>query len=490
VRVWIQDQAEAREMSITGTLTATHRRISVLLLLGVLAVYLSNFRAHDSGDTRPARYLPISLLREGDFDLDEFPALFHSPTSRGPDGVTPYNLVNVNGRHYSKFPVGTAILALPVYIIPVLAGMGPESLWLPHVEALAAALIVSFSVLFFFWTVREFIAERWALVAALVYAFGTSSFSLSSQALWQHGPGQFFLTLALLSFVRARANAQYWILAGFALGAAIVVRPTNLLLTLPLGLYLLHRHRGQIWRVAVGAAPPLLLLKVYNYLHFGSPLESGYTLGVDAAGSEHLLSTPLLEGLAGLLISPGRGLFVYSPVLLFAVVGAYRLWRTGDWFWRYLILAPILLVLGHGKLAAWWGGWCYGPRYLAEATPFLCLLLFPILEELPRRRVVAVTFAVLLLFSVGAHGIGALGYNGSWDANPDVNENTHRLWSVRANPIIEYVRHAYWNVGEILHRLRRSPSAREPSLPDARSRPLRLQDRARSQGRSVVQDYG
>lgn len=441
-------------MSIIETLTSTRRRTSILLFLFVLAVYLANLRAHDSGDTRPARYLPISILRDADFDLNEFAALFDPRTSRGPDGETPYNLVNVNGRYYSKFPVATAVLALPVYALPVLAGMGPESPWLPQVEALAAALIVAFSVLFFYWTVRELTEERWALLVTLTYAFGTSSLSLSSQALWQHGPGQFFLTLALLCFVRARTNARYWILAGFAVGAAVAVRPTNALLVLPLGLYLLHRHARQVWLVATGAIAPILLLKMYNLLHFGSPLESGYTLGIDAAGDSHLLATPLLEGLAGLLLSPGRGLLVYSPIFLLVVIGAYRLWRTGDWLWRYVLFAPALLLLGQSKLAAWWGGWCYGPRYLAEATPFLCLLLFPIVEELPRRRALASVFALLLLFSIVVHGIGALGYNGSWDANPDVNSNTHRLWSIPDNPIFGYTRHAYWNVGAIFDRLR------------------------------------
>ena len=32
-------------------------------------------------------------------------------------------------------------------------------------------------------------------------------------------------------------------------------------------------------------------------------------------------SAPLVEGVAGLLVSPNRGLLVYTPIMLFALIG-------------------------------------------------------------------------------------------------------------------------------------------------------------------------
>ena len=49
---------------------------SFLLFLVVLLVYVANGRSIGAGDTLPARYLPFSLLRERNFDLDEFPVLY------------------------------------------------------------------------------------------------------------------------------------------------------------------------------------------------------------------------------------------------------------------------------------------------------------------------------------------------------------------------------------------------------------------------------
>lgn len=42
----------------------------------VFCIYIGNGRVIGSSDTLPARYLPLSILREFDFDLDEFPFLY------------------------------------------------------------------------------------------------------------------------------------------------------------------------------------------------------------------------------------------------------------------------------------------------------------------------------------------------------------------------------------------------------------------------------
>ena len=109
----------------------------------------------------------------------------------------PYFLRYHNGHYLSAYPPGPALLALPIYVIPVMAGMSPTSPWVPTLEKLAATLITALSVLFLFWTLKEVVTERRALMITSVYAFDTSSFSISSQALWQHGPSQFCLALSL-----------------------------------------------------------------------------------------------------------------------------------------------------------------------------------------------------------------------------------------------------------------------------------------------------
>jgi hypothetical protein len=64
-----------------------------------------------------------------------------------------------------------------------------------ELEKLAATLITALSVLLLFFAIRRMAQDRIAWFIALIYAFGTSGFNISSQALWQHGPSQLFLTL-------------------------------------------------------------------------------------------------------------------------------------------------------------------------------------------------------------------------------------------------------------------------------------------------------
>ena len=73
-----------------------------------MIVYLVNGSTQHAGDTVPARYLPLSILREGNFDLNEFSFLYR-------EGKL-YYLALVHNRHVSEYPVGPALLALPVFL--------------------------------------------------------------------------------------------------------------------------------------------------------------------------------------------------------------------------------------------------------------------------------------------------------------------------------------------------------------------------------------
>lgn len=67
-----------------------------------------------------------------------------------------------------------------------------------------------------------------------------------------------------------------------------------------------------------------------------------------------LWSTPLLQGLAGLLLSPGRGLLVYSPIFVLSIVGAAIAWRRGgDPLLRALSVGIALTVVVYARWVSW-----------------------------------------------------------------------------------------------------------------------------------------
>lgn len=129
---------------------------------------------------------------------------------------------------------------------------------------------------------------------------------------------------------------------------------------------------------AVGAGVGLGIAVLHNGVRFGTLSETGY--GAEASRFTY----PLLAGLAGLLVSPGKGLLVLSPLLLLlpaALVALERRGRRADALLPLLALAPYLL------LGRWWhyeiGMW--GMRFQFYLVPLylaLVLVAYPRLGRL------------------------------------------------------------------------------------------------------------
>jgi hypothetical protein len=408
---------------------------SLLLVVLVAAVYLANGRQIGAGDTAPARVLPWALMHSASANLDAYPMLYTGAMERVAllDGV-PYFLRYEGGHYRSAYGVGPALFALPVFAAPILAGVEPDSPWAVRLEKLAAALITALSVAVLHGALRPLLPARWALAFALVYAFATSSWSISSQALWQHGPSQLCIALVLYGLVHGLTRGAWPAWIGAAMSAAALIRPTNALLLLPLAAWIVAVQRRRAARFVAAAVIPLVVFALLDM----PPLTSAGIGRTSAPPWALFVQTPWLEGLAGVLASPSRGLFVYSPVLLFSVWGMAAAWRSGSAPLRALIIGVVLVVLTVAKWFIWWGGRSYGPRLLADLTPVLCFFLFPVAAALRRSGLLAGIFWTLVTASVGAHALGAFFYDGSWEAAAAAEGRAPDLWSWSRGPLAFY----------------------------------------------------
>lgn len=109
---------------------------------------------------------------------------------------------------------------------------------------------------------------------------------------------------------------------------------------------------------------------VYNFIRTGSPL-------VPATASEqywrgsNALTGDAGHGLYGLLISPNRGVFLFCPVLLFALAIPF-VWRRLQDDQRILLACFAAGTAGYMLLIARvqnWGAFGWGPRYLVPVLP-------------------------------------------------------------------------------------------------------------------------
>jgi len=416
------------------------------VVLTCFAVHTANFRELGLADTYPATLLPASLLRGQGFTFDGFDRLFDEPA---PGGFVTLRrqlewtnvLYRVNGRYRSAYPVGAALLAVPVYALPVAFGM------LRHFDdyriagKVTASLLVALSSGFLFLSLLRFTRLRVALLLTATYAFGTTTWVIASQALWQHGPALFCLSLAIWAALRLDERGSPWDAALVSVAAAFAVfcRPQDALGALSIGLYATWR-RPRLWLpLAVPALVVLAGLVLYNVGIFGT-LYGGYgaIYTSPAHGWRHLdvhsvFTYPWQDGLAGLLVSPGKGLFFYSPVCVAALTALFVLAASPRFplarafvFW----VVGTLYVLSKNQI--WWGGTSYGPRYLTELMLPLVLALGMLWPRLEGHAVIRAAIWTAAGFGVLVQALGAFTWECGWHLFPGwLDYRPDRIWDFR-----------------------------------------------------------
>ena len=404
-------------------------------------------RGLSSGDCAPARLLPFSILREGNLTLDEFylQNTLSDNVSGADSSQTPYFAVEQHGHLFSQYPVVLPIIITPLYLPVVLlldtaTPVGVDTPVVKGMEKLSASLIATLSVIFVYLALQELCAPRSALWLALLYAFGTNTWTISSQALWQHGLSELSLSLMMYAFLKSRRRETWLVLAGLGAAFATANRPPNIVFASLALLYVWRYHYPALARFLVFPGLIASLLFIYNVNTFGT-LIGGYG-HVYSLTKEPLWLSPL-AGLLGTLLSPSRGLFVYMPFTLFSLYGCMCLWlRPTAPLLTYMSLGVLCQIFLYSSFHMWWGGHSFGPRFLTDVAPFLCFFLVPVLPTF-RRRVVWIPFLGAVCLSVSIQVTGAFFYPaGSWDATP-VNVDTHpeRLWDWHDTQIRRSLQH-------------------------------------------------
>jgi hypothetical protein len=403
---------------------------TLALFLAAWAVYNLNCRPITSGDTVPAALLPFAVVLDGTLNFDRYAdGMAHLYNNN------PYFLRCKEGHAYSRYPIVVPLLISPAYLpLRLVAGIRDwplsklivlarvlEKIW---ASAIAAASVTALWVL-----LRRLTERKYALLLALVFGFATNTWSTSSQALWQHGMCQLTIIHSLLFLERFLASGSRWAgaLAGLFAALGLGIRPTNALFFAISCVVLLIFSRDRRTVLASFGGFGLLMgggLAYYNLYVFGS-LTGGY--------ADESLGGAFLAGLASMTLSPSNGLLVYSPVVLFALAGMVLCFRPAAIPLRAILLISTgffwsLLIL-YSHYPVWWGGACYGPRYMTDAMPATVLLMAPLLPLLKRSRPARTAFAAAAVFSLAVQLVGVFCY--PLGERPD-----RSLWDWKHNPIV------------------------------------------------------
>ena len=425
--------------------------IAWALFILLLCIYHSDGYFQMTSDVIANIYLPVSLLNEGSlsFSPKEFPFMFmHDDNVQKQNGkferllkteavspgqgVFPTHYLTKSrypGVYVNSYGFGAGLTALPVFALIKIFDpdytKDPELLW--RAGKLVASLCVAGSAALLFLTACFFLERRYACLIALAYGLGTGVWSTTSQTLWQQGPNVLFLALGAWALVKSRQTRGFstaW--CGAALGLAVLCRPTSAFAVIAVAGYLAVGRRKELFKFILGGIPIAAALLGYNLYYFGDPFfmgqaeTSGKLLALAGTGSSKLWQTPLWQGVTGVLFSPARGVFIYSPFLLFALPSAYILYQDD----RYRVLTPFFLaalamIAITFKWYSWWGGWSYGSRLVVDAMPLLTLMLIPGMAYIAGKKWISTVFTATLIWSIGVQALGAFSYDVvGWNNRP------------------------------------------------------------------------
>ncbi len=415
-----------------------------VFLLTVLVFLMAP--VNQSLDSRYSLMVSQNLIDRGSFRLNDIPGLaeqFPYYRSKG-------NFELVNGNFYYLFPNASSLLSVPyVAAMNLFDGnvINPDGTFNTPLEVrlqrgLASLLMATLAAVIFM-TSRLWLPVGWSWLVTLTAAFGTQIFSTATRSLWSHTWGLLLLGTAIYLLARhLRGAAMNPYLLATLVSWAYFVRPTFSVSIIIISAYVLLNVREVFLRYAVTGITWFALFVGYSWYNYGKPLPTYFAGGRLGSGT-------FWEAVAGNLVSPARGVLIYSPFIL-VVIALLVIYRHEFKSPRLVALACAAILLHLTAISTfphWWAGHSYGPRLMTDVIPWIMLLAVLGIdamrtahsrENCAKRSAAAAairyTFtsaaALLILFSVFTHSVGAW-YNEAhgWNTGPqNVDKHPERLW--------------------------------------------------------------
>lgn len=345
------------------------RAILIVFVIVVAAVLIANrsesvFGADSSGYANLAR-----MLDRGVTTLP-LPA----------PGTPPLGFVALpHERMASFYPIG-----LPIHLA-LFARVGGWERAPYFVSPLAGVLLV----LLTYWLGFRLHSELAGLIAALLMGF-CAVFVFQALQPMSDVLAAMWSAAAIVAAIEGRSRARFAVLSGFCFGVAVLVRPTSILLLVPLALIVNRRVL-----FVLGGIPTALILAWYNLDAFGSLLASGY--GVAGATREFALAYFAPRALHYARWTAQ----LFGPIVIVATVcsPARHRWMLVSWFAAFFVFYSFYW---------WYDEWWY-TRFLLPAYPALAVAAGAALAWLTQRRRIAGVFVLVVALAWEGHQLARFG---------------------------------------------------------------------------------
>ena len=311
-----------------------------------------------------------------------------------------------DGRPYAPYGPGVAFLILPFHIAGriVAAAAGIPRAPLPGgiawefvvggITSLAMACAAALAVAGCFRACR-------ALGAGEAHAVRLSLVLGACTILWPYGKTLYCEAWLAAAFVWSAAllfERRAVPFAALLIALAIVAKPTAVVIAPAFVVAVLFegdvdaRGRWQtvlVLSAAIGAAA--LVHVGWNIYRFGHALDFGYNLAgmIPYPPPRPFIPGQIPRGLFVQLLTPGKSLFVWSPVALLSLFNLGRCWQRRRGLAAGLAFALVSALIFYAAFFLPEGGYSNGPRHLVPLVPLLMLPLAVPSASVARRALIA-----------------------------------------------------------------------------------------------------
>lgn len=309
-----------------------------------------------------------------------------------------------NGNNISQYPLGMAVFYAPAFItghiIAKVSGFEADGYSAPYQYSLIWFEVLYSLVAFVFLRkiFLRFFSEWISCALMLICFFGTNYYISVTGAMGM--PHQYlFLAYVLLIWCTIKWTAEptkkHAFFIGLLLGLMAITRPTDVLaFFIPLlwgvnngaqfkaRLYMVFKtHRSQLFILCLGALLFVGIQMMYWKMYAGEWVHYSYKNQREIFEFLHPSTVDFLFGFR-------KGWFLYTPVMLVAVIGVIYAWRKKAEFGLAFFVFTLITVYVLSSWSCWWYATSFGQRAMVQSYPVYLLGLGFLLNFLFTHRYV------------------------------------------------------------------------------------------------------
>ncbi len=271
------------------------------------------------------------------------------------------NSYSRGNRKILKYTYGTSLFQAPFYILAQVVQLNKSNTFEYTIIddvflSLGASIYIALALLMLFKLLLRFsLNEQQALLITLITYFGTNLFHYSSIEFMMSHLYSFLSITSFyyfgLEYLDSKKKKAFWLSLLFIF-LIIAIRPINGIVVLPLVLYIIFQTKS----LAFGIYSFISISVAFGIQLVCWKLQCGQWTMQSYDGEGFYWLNPQL---INVLFSFRKGLFIYSPILLFGVIGFMFLYKKRSKVF-YAIITTIIVYL---YIVSCWWHWPYGDSF-------------------------------------------------------------------------------------------------------------------------------